>query len=456
MSSLSGTEDDVPFSTGEEVTTESVDETGSSKRASERDDGHEPGLGRETVESRDRDLGPIDKLRERLTGSRKTRQLDTKIAITALELERLETQLEGHSSVGPNLEACESHLEIADIALHGPAASAVDARTVRNTAATSQEMAMAATYAYARPEDVVAASQALFAAKRELIYLNYFAAKHLGDDAVPSRDGTLPEERVIEQEATKLLIRAENELSGWPLYAIANLLTEDGSTVRVDLDINAVIQARQMYDEQALKQIELVDILEGQNKVFRDGSLVAIVSVVALGLVVPYLNSFTTWLSGWFGGFEPGTAMLGLFGPFAMEFGPIFYVTVAMFGLLGASVSGMFSLRGVSPTARSSAPIDLENLAKARLLIGVGAAVALVTLVESGLPELVLAFPVEFTSAPMVLVVAFAAGWSERLLLRAMDKLVGDKTEPTDVQSLFRFRSGPAVEQAPTAERRTE
>jgi hypothetical protein len=148
--------------------------------------------------------------------------------------------------------------------------------------------------------------------------------------------------------------------------------------------------------------------------------------------------------------------MLGLFGPFAMEFGPIFYVTVAMFGLLGASVSGMFSLRGVSPTARSSAPIDLENLAKARLLIGVGAAVALVTLVESGLPELVLAFPVEFTSAPMVLMVAFAAGWSERLLLRAMDKFVGDKTEPTDVQSLFRFRSGPAVEQVPTAERRTE
>jgi hypothetical protein len=90
-------------------------------------------------------------------------------------------------------------------------------------------------------------------------------------------------------------------------------------------------------------------------------------------------------------------------------------------------------------------------LAWARLYTGVGAALVLVTLVESGLPDLVFSFPVDVSNAPTALLLAFVAGFSERLLTRTMFTVSGEDSE-SDVESLLRYERQ-AEEHRPRADK---
>ncbi|WP_142856591.1 TolC family protein [Salinigranum halophilum] len=365
--------------------------------------------------------------------SPRIRQLKTKIDISKLELERLDKQIrEGRADTRalPDVEACRSHLDVAY-------------RSIGASEEPTEEISGG--------EDIVSAYQALFAAKRELLHLRWFAfvepstSSNAGEGVKSSQD-------FVRQEATKLLTRAENELSGWAFYVIVRMLTADGSQLREHLEISTVIEARQVYDEQTLRQIELADILERQYSLFMNAAGASALAVVALAVVSPYLASLVSWLSGWFVGFASGNELLGLFGGLTLQYGPVFYVAVALFGLLGASISGLLTLRGTAPSARVPVvTIDLRMLAWARLYTGVGAALVLVTLVESGLPDLVFSFPVDVSNAPTALLLAFVAGFSERLLTRTMFTVSGEDSE-SDVESLLRYERQ-AEEHRPRADK---
>jgi cytochrome b561 len=99
---------------------------------------------------------------------------------------------------------------------------------------------------------------------------------------------------------------------------------------------------------------------------------------------------------------------------------------VALFGLFGATTSTILSLRAVSTRIDTdpSLPdpsIDLE-MTIARLLFGVIAAIALYVMLVGGVlnPALVTGSG----GGGLVLAVAFAAGFSERLLVNATERFV--------------------------------
>jgi hypothetical protein len=370
---------------------------------------------------------------------RKAQQLFTKIRITESELDRLEKQIRQYgvsADVTPDVDACRNHLEVA-----------------QNAIGWTGEQWNPERFGY---EDVVSAYQALFAAKRELSYLRWYAAKQQQVQEGVAREPTQgsPGAHIVRREATKVLTKAESELSGWALYVILKMLTTDGSQLREDLEIDSVIEAQQVYDEQALKQIEMIDVLERQYKIFMWGAVVGTAAIVVLALSAPYLTSLASWVSGWgvFRGFPSGLQTLGLFGELSLAYGALFYVAVLLFGLLGASISGLLTLRGVSLSARVPlSTIDLRQLALARLATGVGSAFAVITLVESGLPELIFNVPVRFDTPTMALFVAFVAGFSERLLASAVVKITGQEATETDIPSLLRYEH-----RAESAEPRTE
>lgn len=334
----------------------------------------------------------------------------TKIDLTRYQKRALEEQLEETQTIGSHVTACENHLMLAE-------------RAVERTT-----------------DDVNSAYQALFAARRELTYLRACAA---GEESTPGGP-------FVHREAKKLLTRAENELSGWTFFLTLNMLTAEGSRqLREDLTIDDVIDVQQIHDEQSLKRIEMADVLERQHGTFMQSAKWSSLGIIVLALVAPYLVSFTSWVSGWrlFGGFGSGAAMSGLFGELSAQYGATLFVAVALFGLLGASLSGLFTLRGVAPSARMPlGSINLETLADARLATGVGSALVLVTVVESGAPGMIFALDIGFSTPAMALLVAFVAGFSERFLVRAMVKVTGEEGLKPDFPSILQY--GPRQETA--------
>jgi hypothetical protein len=292
-------------------------------------------------------------------------------------------------------------------------------------------------------EDVVSAYHCLYAARRELIRLRYRAATaQAGPGEFESEEErpASPSERVVYTEATKVWTKAENELSGGPLDTVRRLLT-DGSTVAEGLGIGTVIEARHVYDEQVLEKMETDSVLERQNGIFLMWAVYSTLGALLLAVTAPYLASFVRWVSGWgfFAGFGSGGQTLQVFGPSSAAYGATFLVAVALFGLLGASISGMLTLRGVSTsTTRSLRSIDIDRLAYARLAVGVGMALGLVILVESGIPAGIFAVDVEFTEPAQALVVAFLGGFSERLLPKALGRLTGQKEAEAAVPAMLR------------------
>ena len=93
--------------------------------------------------------------------------------------------------------------------------------------------------------------------------------------------------------------------------------------------------------------------------------------------------------------------------------------SVALFGILGASMSGILSL--ASATAETRIPEMLLNswFTSSRLVVGAVAALAIHVFLGSGL----LAFGE--SNLPLVLAVSFAAGFSERLVVRAAESVAG-------------------------------
>jgi hypothetical protein len=104
---------------------------------------------------------------------------------------------------------------------------------------------------------------------------------------------------------------------------------------------------------------------------------------------------------------------------------------VALFGFLGAVTSSLFTLTDVSAgTAMNSELtnpfLNLEVLSM-RLVVGATAGILAAVLLASSLPAAVLnpGLLGESSSTPVVVVAAFAAGFTERLVLYSVERIVG-------------------------------
>lgn len=249
-----------------------------------------------------------------------------------------------------------------------------------------------------RRDDPISSRRAYYAAQRlTVLGLSDVPLPEAGADA--SDAGLAAYRRMLlQKKAHWTYTRAGERLGDWRNARLGALLTRDGA-VREDVDAVEVATAIQLVQEYYVTHDVVFEKLKKQ---------VLYVVAMALGTLVVFLWS----------------ALGAVFGPvFAtpkeMQTGG-FLVYVVLVGVLGASMSAMFSLmrqltrRAVVETRQL---LDFP-MAIGRVVAGAVSALALVVVLQSGL----FAFEVE---AGLALSLGLAAGFSEDVVRSALDSVSG-------------------------------
>jgi hypothetical protein len=214
-------------------------------------------------------------------------------------------------------------------------------------------------------------------------------------------------------EAHETLTNANETLSGWRLQTVRDLLPPLGSD-----DVPSVSELtaakrllHESYESRAMRARYFHDQL-----LFFLGATVLSLVLIGTYVFVPVPGSAETLL----GGGRPLT------GASVDVDAPPFLVPVVLFGVLGASLSGLRSIRKQFQEDRVYVASDLYNsstLHLSRIVIGMVSALAVFVFLRSGLlqvgPEL---------TPGVVLAAAFASGISESLLVKAVESIAGDST----------------------------
>ena len=207
--------------------------------------------------------------------------------------------------------------------------------------------------------------------------LELFGLNELNGDALKTRAQTVARE-------------ADVKLDGWRHLAVEDRLGKDGG-LKEDMTVEDVYEASTILHDHFNNQYYKIGLLKRQS---------ARLAVLAL---------FTT------------IAVIGLHGTVGPIFGPdvdlvsgVFVLSVALFGVLGASVSGFLSLTKAGTSGKIPDQLISAWVTFARPMIGAAASLVLFGFLHAGLLQL------GDPNAGLILVVAFAAGSSERFLDRAV------------------------------------
>jgi 8-oxo-dGTP pyrophosphatase MutT (NUDIX family) len=198
----------------------------------------------------------------------------------------------------------------------------------------------------------------------------------------------------LQARAQTILREASAKAPDWRKQAIEDLLGTEGQ-VKGDVSVTEVFYAHQvLYDHYDNLYHKLAAIR-------RQLQLLGVSALLAL------LTTIVRVANG-----------LPLAGDAVNTEDPQFVVSVALFGLMGASLSGIFSLAGGSMRARI--PERLLNwwISVSRLVTGAVAALVVYNFLISGLLQIG-----GETTSGLILAVSFAAGFSERLVVRAVESV---------------------------------
>jgi 8-oxo-dGTP diphosphatase len=219
-----------------------------------------------------------------------------------------------------------------------------------------------------------------------------------GQDAA----GLLMEARPVLHEA----IDEQKGLSKWRTASVRALLCDAEGKLRSDLTADQVVRAKRLVDEHQDNVYQKLGILRSRLRLLSVAGLIAL----AVWLIVPPFAppgapalasaSSAFWGQAWLG---PRLAWLG----------------IVLAGILGALFSG-FSTSMSTDQAKTRIPVELSSSAvtAARLTMGVVASLAISIFFVSGALNLVQ------PTYELLLAVAFVAGFSDRLLLRAIESVV--------------------------------
>ncbi len=224
----------------------------------------------------------------------------------------------------------------------------------------------AETRALFRTED---AFRAYFEARRLLLY----GLVVLDKDAVTIR-------------ARSILQRAQNFSDKTRREAIEGLLTSEGS-MKTSIGIQEVLEANEILHNHYLELYQRMESIRINILNFMVNTALAIVFIVFLfpGVVLnPSVENRT------------------------------FLILVMIFGIMGASISGLLTAGRGSETTRYLEQVLGSWLAIARAIIGAASALLIYLLLVAGFVA------PETLSASLILGVSFVAGFSERLLLQAI------------------------------------
>jgi 8-oxo-dGTP pyrophosphatase MutT (NUDIX family) len=192
----------------------------------------------------------------------------------------------------------------------------------------------------------------------------------------------------LQARAQAVLREAADKLGSWRRQAIEDLLGQSGQP-KPDLDAGAVARASQLLHEHYSNVYRKLAIIRQQLGILAVVGLLAAITWAALGL--PLAGNPT----------PAGDSRL--------------VVSAMLFGIMGASVSGIFSLAKGSDAARTPDQLVSFWITLARLAVGAMAALVAYAFLASGLLQI-------GSPAPgLMLAVAFAAGFSERLVISAVE-----------------------------------
>ncbi|MFC6940366.1 hypothetical protein ACFQE8_10390 [Salinirubellus sp. GCM10025818] len=237
------------------------------------------------------------------------------------------------------------------------------------------------------------AEEALERHETELGWRFLYAARRIELFGLAAHD---PDAFCARVRATKR--EAAQKLGGWRLEAVEDLLGS-GEDPADDVDVTDAYLAAQLLQEHYDTYYQKVQIHRRQ--LWR---LVGVAGL-AVGLLV--------LLAG------VGGPILGDIGVTSFRMLPV----VVLFGVLGASVSGVLSLAHGGVDGRLSQQLLASWVTYARLVIGAASALVMLAFLTSGLAAIVLQDVV--LTPGSVLFVAFASGFSERLLVRAIESVSG-------------------------------
>ena len=254
---------------------------------------------------------------------------------------------------------------------------------------------------------IAVAERAAAAGDAEVGWRSLLQARRL---LVHSFDGETEEGREeLLARATAVRTEAEEKLDGWRLDAVRELLPErreTGTETAVPTP-GAIYSAAEILDARHGNVHRRVALVRKQVLVL---ALVEFVGVFGLLAVATYWQS-----------------------PFEAAAGsPTLLVAVALFGLMGASAGRLVALAGASRP--ETLPVLAINwwMTLGRTLMGAAAALALYAFLHSGLVAVGGVDVASRAFQALVLAVAFAAGFSERLLERAVAAVGGTEgSEPT-------------------------
>jgi hypothetical protein len=200
-----------------------------------------------------------------------------------------------------------------------------------------------------------------------------------------------PAER--QEEAQVLVLEGVRKLRSWRKDSVERLLLDVDGKLLPCIDVHTLIQAKQIAQE------------HNENtylKLYSIRSQLLLLSLIAL-VVTGYL----------FVAPAPLTA-LDIDSPALVRY-------IILFGILGASISGILSLANSGAGERYSDQLLSSWVAFARVAVGAVAALVVYAFLSAGLINLE---PGSLTGWA-VLAFSFAAGFSERLLTRAMGSISG-------------------------------
>ncbi|WP_251343346.1 hypothetical protein [Haloplanus halophilus] len=223
----------------------------------------------------------------------------------------------------------------------------------------------------------------------------------------------------LEARARTLRREALEVLGGWRRTAVEELLGRDG----LDADVTgaAVRQAHAILNEQYESVHLRRDYLQLQFKqLFRLGLVGSILFVLLAALPyfvdegVPWLGSFVAFLESPFAvvvgpgaGTQPDVSSLG------------FALFVGLAGIVGASLFGMRSLRDERLSMKVAQQLTGLTVTWARGLFGAIGALVVYFALQTPFMS------VGENTAAVMIVVGFAAGYSERLVTRALETVSG-------------------------------
>lgn len=238
----------------------------------------------------------------------------------------------------------------------------------------------------------------------------------------------------LQKRAQQVLVEAAEILPADQREEVESLLLTESGLLRDDVGYDHVYEAVLILHEQYLNDYRTQRRLHALVRQFQSFMLT---TIVALG--------------GIFWGFEPAVrkcTKAEAKNPMVQEAlatctwtDPKFFemmnvssllTTVVLFGVLGASVSGLLSLSNVLGEAHIPERVGSYWLVIGRVVTGGATALIFAVFLVSGIPDQFLRLDIATPNqrAPLLLAVAFISGFSERLLLRTINTTIGVATPP--------------------------